>query len=216
MFNSFNFHLIFIMGGESENIVGDGIAVVSDESTNIEMAEKPPVESSVATASGNDQKDSKKLLEKKVEEIKQTARDRAKEIEGKKGQILELVGKFLFDGEPLPDDLKRFFLDDLCPQLEVMCSRNGVFLVRNDGYFFDKTRDVADKWLKRLQKAVSVAGSADANKWGELLAGMRNAIRSSYMMDDQFWLFPANGAVDSFGTPTFERVAGELRLKGSK
>lgn len=178
--------------------------------------DRKAAESPGAVTFGDDQKDDEKSLEEKVEEIKQIARDRAKEIEGKKRQILELVGKFLFDGEPLPDDLKRFFLDGLCPQLEVMCSGNGVFLVRNDGYFFDKTRDVADKWLKRLEGAVSVAQSADAGKWGEQLARMRNAIRSSHMLDDQFWLFPANGVIDSFGAPTFERVAGEPHLKGSK
>lgn len=181
----------------------DAIIVASDEKTGIEGVEKTENEASVVASSVGEQESDEKLLEKKVEELKETAKKRAEEVENIRRKIVECRGKLLVSDMRMPKE----FLDDLCLQLEVMSSRNGLFLVRNDGFYFNETVRVATKWLERVKKAVVFFESKDGEGWSKLMAGVANAIRGSFMNDQQFWGFPSNGVIDTNGVPTFEKIA---------
>lgn len=157
---------------------------------------------------GDEQENAEKSLEKKVEELKETAKKRVEEVGKMRRQIAECTGKILASDKQMPDDVKGFFLDSLWPQLEVMSSRNGLFLVRDGGFYFNETVQVATKWLKTIEKAAALAESTNTEEWNKLMTnGMPNAIKGSFMMDEQFWGFPSNGVVDTSGAPTFEKIA---------
>lgn len=193
----------------------NAIRVVSDEKTGIEVVEKTENETLSTVSSVGEQENDEKALEKKVEELKETARKRVEEVGKLRRQIAECTGRILASDKKIPSDIKEFFLDSLWPQLEVMSSRNGLFLVRNDGLYFDETMRMATRWLKMIEKAAVLAESTNIEEWNKFMAsGMPKAIKGSFMMDTQFWGFPSNGVTGTDGVPTFEKIAKEeLRKK---
>lgn len=198
-------------GNGRAGIQGDGaIRVAPDEKTGIEVEVKKTKSEASVTASSGGEQGGDKILEEKVDELKETARKRVEEVGKMRRQIAECTGRILASDKQMPDNVKEFFLDRLWPQLEVMSSRNGLFLVRDGGFYFNETVQVATKWLKTIEKAAALADSANTEEWNKFMAsGMPNAIKGSLMMDTQFWGLPSNGVVDTSGVPTFEKIAKE-------
>lgn len=183
----------------------NGVAVQENEKTGIESVEKTKNETPAVASSVGEQENDEKALEKKVEELKETAKKRAEEVENIRRKIVECRGKLLVSDMRMPKE----FLDDLCLQLETISSQNGLFLVRDGGFYFNETVRVATKWLERIEKAVVFFESKDGEGWSKLMAGVANAIKGSFMNDQQFWGFTSNGVTGTGGVSTFEKIAKE-------